>query len=337
MLKNPGLSRVRTIDTRILLSMNDCRFDWSQNQTFSMEVMKRDVVGICGKNMKAMMYSILGHSECKDGILRQRGAIGFFSESPYLCVGSVKDNILMGADFDAKRYYAAVNLTNLNEDVLQSVGADEQSIENLDLNLQQKQRIALARAIYSDRDIYLFDEPFKSAFFSSNVIIMFSNIIQSIVNDPNKAVVICSSNNYILNICEKIYDTTDNKLYSRAEYERMSAPSYDETPVQYTYESVKGCNPDSLAMMVKTPSRFHVQIVHEHGSNDVVNDESVEHLISKRKKSVGYSPGVFNLILISLITALNGVAYILFILGFIFVVMKQYIEPWLNLMFLGEH
>lgn len=336
MLKNPGLSRVRTIDTRILFSMNDCRFDWSQNQTFSMEIMKQDVVGICGKNMKAMMYSILGHNECKDGILRQRGVIGYFSESPYLCIGSIKDNILMGADFDAKRYYAAINLTNLNEDVLHSVGADEQSIENMDLNLQQKQRIALARAIYSDRDIYLFDEPFKSAFFSSHVIVMFSNVIQSIVSDPNKAVVICSSNNYILNICEKIYDTSDNKSYTRTEYERMSAPSYDEAPVQYTYESIKGCNPDSLPM-VRAPSRFHVHIVHENGSNDVVNDESVEHLISKRRKSVGYSPGVFNLILISLITALNSLTYILFILGFIFVIMKEYIEPWLNLMFLGEY
>ncbi len=300
-----------------------------------MEVMKRDIVGICGKNMKAMMYSILGHNECKDGILRQRGVIGFFSENPYLCIGSVKDNILMGTEFDAKRYYSAINLTNLNEDVLLSVGADEQSIDNLDLNLQQKQRIALARAIYSDRDIYLFDEPFKSAFFSSHVIVMFSNVIQSIVNDPNKAVVICSSNNYILNICEKIYDTTDNKSYSRAEYERMSAPSYDETPVQYTYESVKGCNPDSLPMM-RPPSRFHVQVVPEHGSGDVVNDESVEHLITKRKKSLGYSPGAFNLILISLLTALNVVAYILFIIGFIFVIMKSYIEPWLNLVFLGE-
>lgn len=335
MLKTPGLSRTRTIDTRVLLSMSDCRFEWNKNQTFTVEVAKQDIVGVCGKSMKAMMYSMLGHDECKDGILRQRGVIGFFSESPYLRIGSVKDNILMGADFDAKRYFDAINLTNLNADVLQSIGADEQSIETLDLNLQQKQRIALARAIYSDRDIYLFDEPFKSAFFSSHVIEMFSNVIRSIVNDPNKAVVICSSNNYILNICEKIYDTTANKLYSRAEYERISAPRYDDTPVQYTYESVKGCNGDALPM-VRTPSRFHVQIVHEHGSSDAVNDESVEHLIAKRRKSVGYSPGVFNLILIGLITALNCVAYILFILGFIFVVMKSYVKPWLNLIFLGE-
>lgn len=337
MLVNPQLSRQRTIDTRVLLSMNDCRFTWNQNALFSLEVSKGEIVGVCGKNTKALMYAILGHSECKEGILRQRGVVGFFSEDPFICIGSIKDNILMGADFDAKKYYAAINLTNLNEDVLQ-LGTDDLPIELLDLNQQQKQRIALARAIYSDRDIYLFDDPFKNAVFSSNILQMFANVIHNISTDPNKAIIICSTNNQILNMCQKIYDSSDNKVYTRVEYERISATSYHENPVHYTFENIKGCNQNSLTVY-KMPSRFHVQLINEHHhsrSSQQNGDESTEHLISKQRYTHNFSIGIINLIFLSFFTFLNVGIYLLLIIGIIFVVMKSYVEPLLNLVFLGK-
>lgn len=332
MLVTPELSRVRTIDTRVLISMNNCRFKWDEKAVFTLDVSKGDVLGVSGKHMKTLIYSILGHVECKDGIFRQRGVTGFFSEDPFICIGSIKDNILMGADFDAQRYYTAVTSTNLNEDVLQALGADELPIELLDLTKQQKQRIALARAIYSDRDIYLFDEPFKSAVFSSNVLQMFANVIHQIVSsDPNKAVIVCSTNTQILNICSKIYETNENRVYSRADYERISAGSYHENPVHYSFENVKGCNQNALTIY-KMPSRFHVQIVHE---NHVPHDESTEHLISREKRDSGFSIGIINLVFISLLTFLNAAVYIILILGFIYVVRSAYIEPWLEFVFLG--
>lgn len=333
MLVNPDLSRVRTIDTRVLLSMNGCRFKWENETEFTIEIEKGDVLGVCGKHMKTLNYAILGHIECKDGILRQRSVTGFFSEDPFICIGSVKDNILMGSDFDAKRYYTAVSLTNLSDDILRALGADELPIEMLDLNLQQKQRIALARAIYSDRDIYLFDEPFKSAVFSSNVLQMFANIVHYIVSsDPNKAVVICSTNNQILNICHKIYDTNENRVYSRAEYERISAASYHEGSIHYTYENIKGCNQNAMTVF-KMPSRFQVQIVPENQAPG--HDESTEHLISKEKLQSSSSIGIINLIVIAILNFLNASIYVILIVGFIFVVKSSYIEPWLEFPYLA--
>lgn len=105
MLVNPEISRVRTIDTRVLLSMNNCRFEWQGDATFTIDVSKGEVLGVSGKHTRTLNYAILGHLECKDGLMRQRGATGFFSEDPFICTGSIKDNILMGSDFDAQRYY----------------------------------------------------------------------------------------------------------------------------------------------------------------------------------------------------------------------------------------
>lgn len=332
MLSNPELSRVRTIDTRVLISMTNCRFKWDEKAEFAIDLSKGEVLGISGKHMKSLMYAILGHFECKDGIFRQRGVTGFFSEEPFICIGSVKDNIIMGSDFDAKRYYTAVTSTNLNDDVLQSLGADELPIESLDLNKQQKQRIALARAIYSDRDIYLFDEPFKSAVFSSNVLQMFANVIHQIISsDPNKAVIICSTNAQILNLCSKIYDTNENQVYTRADYERISAASFHEGHSHYSFENIKGCCQNALPVY-KMPNRFHVQVVHE---NHPPHDESTEHLISRETFGQGFSLGIFNYIIISILTFLNSAVYIFFIIGFICVVKIEYVEPWLEFVFFG--
>lgn len=238
----------------------------------------------------------------------------------------------MGSDFDAKRYYTAVTITKLNEDVLLALGSDDLPIETMDLSQQQKERIVLARAIYSDRDVYLFDEPFKSAVFSSNVLLLFADVIHQILaSDSGKAIIICSSNSQILNMCGKIFDTNENKVFSRQDYERFSAASYHESAVHYTFENIKGSNPNALSVY-KKQSRFHVEIVNE---NAVAQDESTEHLISKQKKDTSNNIGIFNLSLISILTFTNCSVYILLIIGFIFVVMSSYIEGWLEFVFLG--
>lgn len=318
----------------MLISLNNCKFKGHDDASFTIDVSKGEILGVSGKHMKILNYAILGHIECKDGILRQRGVTGFFSEDPFICIGSIKDNILMGSDFDAKRYYDAVTLTKLNEDILQALGSDELPIENLDLTKQQRQRIALARAIYSDRDIYLFDEPFKSAVFSSNVLQMFANVVHHIVlSDPNKAIVICSTNAQILKVCERIYDTNVNATYSPAEYERISAASYHEGAVNYTFESIKGCNQSALTAY-KMPSRFHVQIVQENNSPN--HDESTEHLIARTdSQSEGFVLGFFNLVFISVLIFLNAAVYVILIVGFIFVVSSSFVEPWLEFAFIG--
>lgn len=239
----------------------------------------------------------------------------------------------MGSDFDSKRYYTAVTITKLNEDVLLALGSDELPIETMDLTQQQRERIVLARAIYSDRDVYLFDEPFKSAVFSSNVLLLFADVMHQILaSDPGKAIIVCSSNSQILNMCTKIYDTNENKVFSRQDYERFSAASYHEGSVHYTFENVKGSNPNALTVY-KKQSRFHVEIVNE---NPVNPDESTEHLISKQKKEANNDIGIFNLSLISILTFTNCSVYVLLILGFIFVIMSSYIEPWLEFVFLAS-
>lgn len=336
----PEQTRQRTIDTRVLISMQNCIFRSNENATFSFEITKGQVVGVNGKNTKSLIYAILGHNECKEGIFRQRGSVGFCSEEAFICAGTIKDNIVMGSDFDAKRYCSAIMATKLHEDVLQSLGSDEISVELMDLSKQQRERIALSRAIYCDRDIYLFDEPFKSAVFASNILQIFANVIQQIVNsDPNKSIIICSTNNQILNICSFIYDTNESRMFTRTDYSRYSTKSLQEGSIHYSFENVRGCNQNALSSYRK-PSRFQVQIINEHqqnqhNSNRPPNDDSTELLISREDRKSSAKIGFFNAIMLRLLTFLNTSTYFLLVFGFITFVMRYEVEPWLEFVFLG--
>lgn len=320
--------------------MQNCKFRSNENVTFSLEITKGQVIGVTGKNTKSLIYAILGHNECVDGIFRQRGTVGFNSEDAFICAGTIKDNIIMGGDLDAKRYCSAIMATGLQEDVLKTLGSDEISVEQMDLSKQQKERIALSRAIYCDRDVYLFDEPFKSAVFASNILQIFANTVQYIMNtNPNKTIIICSSNHQILNICTSIYDTSENRMFTRAEYGRHSTKQFQEGPAQYSFENVRGCNQNALSSY-RTPSRFQVQIVNEHQqtqqhSNRAPNDDSTELLIHKEHKKSTINIGFFNSVMIRLLTFLNTSTYFILVFGFITFVMRHEVEPWLEFVFFG--
>ena len=62
-------------------------------------------------------------------------------------------------DNDEKKYYKILNLCELMADIEQLPGGDLTEIGERGVNLSggQKQRISLARAVYEDADIYIYN------------------------------------------------------------------------------------------------------------------------------------------------------------------------------------
>lgn len=82
------------------------------------------------------------------------GTTSFFPQKPYTVDGSVKDNIIFYEEFHSLKYYNAISLAQLNNDILCSYpGYDDVPIDYLELNAQQLQKISLARAIFCERYI----------------------------------------------------------------------------------------------------------------------------------------------------------------------------------------
>uniref|UniRef100_A0A669CUE5 ATP-binding cassette, sub-family C (CFTR/MRP), member 12 n=1 Tax=Oreochromis niloticus TaxID=8128 RepID=A0A669CUE5_ORENI len=92
------------------------------------------------------------------------GTFAYVSQQPWIFHGSVQENILMGQPFDQSKYDRVVHACSLREDLKTLPRGDQTEIGERGLNLSggQKQRISLARAIYSNRDIFLLDDPLSA-------------------------------------------------------------------------------------------------------------------------------------------------------------------------------
>jgi ATP-binding cassette subfamily C (CFTR/MRP) protein 1 len=77
---------------------------------------------------------------------------------------TLKDNIIFGKPFDKLKYEKVLDVCALRPDLEMLPGGDSTEIGEKGINLSggQKQRIALARAVYSDSDIYLLDDPLSA-------------------------------------------------------------------------------------------------------------------------------------------------------------------------------
>ena len=76
----------------------------------------------------------------------------------------LEDNILFGTEMNRERYEKVLEACSLIKDLDILPFGDQMIIGERGINLSggQKQRMQIARALYHDADIYLFDDPFSA-------------------------------------------------------------------------------------------------------------------------------------------------------------------------------
>ena len=77
---------------------------------------------------------------------------------------SLRENILFNQPYHKDKYNEILEACALNADLDMLPGGDTTEIGENGINLSggQKQRVSLARAVYADSDIYLFDDPLSA-------------------------------------------------------------------------------------------------------------------------------------------------------------------------------
>jgi len=107
------------------------------------------------------LAAILGQMSHKQGhIATSNKAIAYVSQEAWIQNKTIKENILFGKQEDGNLYRKVIQSCALEEDLLLLPEGDQTMIGENGVNLSggQKQRISLARAVYSNADIYLLDD-----------------------------------------------------------------------------------------------------------------------------------------------------------------------------------
>uniref|UniRef100_A0A3Q3IQJ7 ATP-binding cassette sub-family C member 10 n=1 Tax=Monopterus albus TaxID=43700 RepID=A0A3Q3IQJ7_MONAL len=122
------------------------------------------VVGKVGCGKSSLLAALTGELSRRSGVVyaaEREAGFGLASQEPWIQHASVRDNILFGRDYDPAFYQAVIEACALSDDfsVLPNGDRTEVGENGVTLSGGQKARLALARAVYMDKDIYLLDDP----------------------------------------------------------------------------------------------------------------------------------------------------------------------------------
>ncbi|GFZ05328.1 multidrug resistance-associated protein 3 [Actinidia rufa] len=126
--------------------------------------MRVAVCGTVGSGKSSLLSCILGEMPKISGTIRLCGTKAYVAQSPWIQSGKIEDNILFGREMDREKYDEALEACSLKKDLEILSFGDQTVIGERGINLSggQKQRIQIARALYQDADVYLFDDPFSA-------------------------------------------------------------------------------------------------------------------------------------------------------------------------------
>ena len=98
------------------------------------------------------------------GTLHLNGRTAYVAQQAWIQNETVRENILFGKSYDEKFYNQIIQACSLVVDFNIMPAGDSTEIGEKGINLSggQKQRISLARSVYADLDIYLFDDPLSA-------------------------------------------------------------------------------------------------------------------------------------------------------------------------------
>mgnify|MGYP006074586101 FL=1 len=209
--------------------INNLNFNYKENtilRNLKLEINKKDMIGIVGKSgagKSTLLNVLLGLYPTDANIFYNNTKIEdirewlinvcYVPQDTHLLDGTIKENIAFGIDankIDNDQVSKAIEQAQLSELVKNlKDGYDTKIGENgTKLSGGQKQRIGIARALYPNPEILIFDEVTSSLDLETE-----NNLLESILNLKNKkTILIVTHRTSLLRDCNKIFKLVNGEL-----------------------------------------------------------------------------------------------------------------------------
>lgn len=163
-------------------------------------------------------------------------SMAYVEQRPFLVSGTIRENILFGLAYDSIKYSAAIKAVALTEDLCYNFTPDGDKTLVGDrggrLSGGQKVRVALARALYADRDLYLVDDILGcldttvSRHIVREVLLMLAR--------SGRCVVVATHNEELIRSADVVYACDNGWLVPRNHVDATVASSATETTRRIT-------------------------------------------------------------------------------------------------------
>ncbi|XP_067676997.1 ATP-binding cassette sub-family C member 2-like [Haliotis asinina] len=156
----------------IAISIDRATFTWNLDSEFTLKNINLSVpfgqlvaiVGSVGAGKSSLLSAMLGEMRKLKGHAAMKKNVAYVPQEAWIQNLSLKANIVFGSEPDEKRYLDVIKACALESDLETLPGGANTEIGEKGINLSggQKQRVSLARAVYSNKDIYLLDDPLSA-------------------------------------------------------------------------------------------------------------------------------------------------------------------------------
>ncbi|KAH7538146.1 hypothetical protein FEM48_Zijuj03G0168100 [Ziziphus jujuba var. spinosa] len=218
------------------------------------------VCGEVGSGKSTLLAAILGEIPKVRGNIQVYGKIAYVSQTAWIQIGTVQDNILFGSAMDGQRYQETLERCSLVKELDLLPHGDLTEIGERGVNLSggQKQRIQLARALYQNADIYLLDDPI-SAVDAHTATNLFNNLTlrpwQEYVMEglSGKTVLLATHQVDFLHAFDSVLLMSDGEILRAAPYHQLLSLSQEFQDLVNAHNNTAG--PKRLVNM--TPAQNH--------------------------------------------------------------------------------
>ena len=194
----------------------------------NVKILKGEHIGIIGEvgsgkscllNAFINNLKVFSHHR-ENGNIKLSGKISFVGQNPWILNTTLEENILFFSQKDEERYNKVISVCQLEPDLKTLPKGDKTVIGEKGLNLSggQKARLSIARAIYSNAEIYIFDDPLSAldAYVGMN---LFKGVFNDFLKD--KTFIISTHALQYLSFFDRIFYMNQGKIEWMGSYQEI--------------------------------------------------------------------------------------------------------------------
>jgi len=180
------------------------------------------VIGRQGSGKSSLLQALLGEMQkTENSKVEISSSIAYVSQAPWITDGTLRSAITFGETFDVERFRKVViatdlmvEITNLPEGLDTIIGK-----KGIELNAVQLCKVALARALYAKKQVYLLDDPLGSLSAEKS-----ASIFQSAIKEylGGRTRVVTTQDYSLLKYFDDIVVMDEGRIVDQGDYAKIS-------------------------------------------------------------------------------------------------------------------